>query len=151
MARNSRPDDHKLALPPDKYRWDDVRGGYDVHESIIVANEQNPRPNKGDEPKKLQRLMESIRSDEHGGIHLPVSGYIADMLFHLNEGHRRVFANRHIIKDMLAGWVEGQPRPDTEKYEWIPVSIEPPRQSKLAVLIRMQSSDSFLRPASRTG
>jgi hypothetical protein len=127
-----------LDLPKDTYRWNADRGRYEIHYTVFVPDKNNPRDKLGNEPAKLRKLMGSIKSDQCGGIHLSISGYIENDKFHIIEGHRRYFASKAIIEQSKAGNTDD----DTTQFEWLPVSIEKP-QEELDVLVRMQSSDSL--------
>src|SRR5258708_2618516 len=89
-----------LAIPKDKYRWNQERNCWEINISVMEPDPNNPRENLGNDKKKLKSIMESIRSEDYGGVHLPVSGYIIDGKFRLIEGHRRLFACVNIVAEL---------------------------------------------------
>ena len=134
-VKNSRME---LPLPAKKHRWNTERNCWEVHHSIVEPNPNNPREKLGDDKGRLKSLMDSIQSEDHGRIHLPISGYARGNKFHVIEGHRRYFACKHIIVELK----KINPEADISLYEWLPVAVESP-PDELSVAIRMHTSNSL--------
>ena len=135
-----------LKLPKDKYRWNEKKGYYEIHMSLLVDDPDNPRDKndmKTDAPS-LKNLINSILAEEFGGVHLPISGHVKNNKLHIIEGHRRVAACKEIISKLQKQAKISGEEPDVEKYEWVPVSVTHP-DSRISELVQMMTSNSLKR------
>jgi hypothetical protein len=126
-------------LPKEFCRWNETKKRFEVHVSICDPHKDNPRDKEEYEPDSAaqKRLMDSIEVEDWGGIHELCKGYVEDERLKLLVGHRRHAANVNLCK-------KHKDDPDkVEEFSWLPMDIVAEPESRLEVLLRMQTSNNL--------